>query len=79
MNWPPVANIGTRNDGRCRDTMHGVSTRSQRTHTLITSPFAWQPRFHDHIIRDAESFDRIRQYVANNPLNWKEDKFYEEK
>ena len=36
----------------------------------------WQSRFHDHVIRDAESFDRIRQYIINNPLSWKEDKFY---
>ena len=60
-----------------RDAMHGVSTTTLRT--SITAPFAWQPRFHDHIIRDAESFDRIRRYIANNPLNWKEDKFYKEK
>lgn len=26
----------------------------------------WQSRFHDHVIRDAESFDRIRQYIINN-------------
>jgi hypothetical protein len=38
--------------------------------------FAWQPRYHDHIIRDAESFIRIREYIVNNPLRWKEDKFY---
>ena len=37
--------------------------------------FAWQPRFHDHIIRDAASFERIQNYIANNPSNWKEDKF----
>ena len=38
--------------------------------------FAWQSRFHDHIIRNAESFERIRNYIINNPKNWKEDKFY---
>ncbi len=38
--------------------------------------FAWQPRFHDHIIRDAMEFERIQNYIANNPKNWKEDKFY---
>ncbi len=38
--------------------------------------FAWQTRFHDHIIRDAESYHRIEQYTLNNPRNWKKDKFY---
>ena len=43
---------------------------------LIDSGFAWQSRFHDHIIRDAGSFERIQNYIENNPLNWKDDKFY---
>ncbi len=38
--------------------------------------FAWQPRFHDHIIRNDESFHRISEYIKNNPANWHEDKFY---
>lgn len=42
----------------------------------IISDFAWQPRFHDHIIRNAESFERIQNYIANNPQNWKGDKFF---
>lgn len=36
--------------------------------------FAWQSRFHDHIIRNAASFERIQNYIANNPSKWKEDK-----
>jgi hypothetical protein len=31
---------------------------------------------HDHIIRNEESYSRILNYIQNNPLNWKEDKFY---
>jgi REP element-mobilizing transposase RayT len=43
----------------------------------ISNPeFDWQPRFHDHIIRNADSFERIQQYIATNPLNWEDDKFY---
>lgn len=33
--------------------------------------FEWQARFHDHIIRDAESFDRINNYITNNIWNWR--------
>ncbi len=39
--------------------------------------FAWQSRFYDHIIRDEKSFQRISEYIKNNPLNWKEDKFHQ--
>lgn len=42
---------------------------------LIQSSTIWQPRFHDHIIRDANSFERIQNYISNNPLNWKDDNF----
>ena len=41
-------------------------------------PFAWQTRFHDHIIRNDGEFDRIRQYIINNPQQWENDKFYDQ-
>ncbi len=37
--------------------------------------FGWQSRFHDHIIRDGKSYDRISNYIINNPKNWNEDKY----
>jgi len=38
--------------------------------------FAWQSRFYDHIIRDEKSFNRIQNYIVNNPVNWVDDNFY---
>ena len=38
--------------------------------------FAWQSRFNDHIIRDYESHQRIRNYIIDNPKNWNNDEFY---
>jgi hypothetical protein len=38
--------------------------------------FAWQPRFHDHIIRDTSELNRIANYIENNVANWKDDEFY---
>jgi putative transposase len=35
--------------------------------------FDWQPRFHDHIIRDSNSFERIKNYIVNNPYSWETD------
>jgi REP element-mobilizing transposase RayT len=37
--------------------------------------FAWQPRYHDHIIRDANEWDRISRYIKNNPVKWENDRF----
>lgn len=42
----------------------------------IDSDFEWQSRFHDHIIRNEKSFANISNYIINNPMNWKEDKFH---
>lgn len=36
--------------------------------------FLWQSRFYDHIIRKDESLDKIREYIANNPLKWELDR-----
>jgi len=36
----------------------------------------WQSRFHDHIIRNDAEYQRISDYINNNPANWSEDKFY---
>ena len=38
--------------------------------------FAWQTRFHDHIIRDNDEMNGIANYIENNVTNWKEDKFF---
>jgi putative transposase len=42
---------------------------------LIQADFVWQSRFHDHIIRDAQSFENIQNYIQNNPIKWEADKF----
>lgn len=35
----------------------------------------WQTRFYDNIIRSYDDYQRISDYIRNNPANWKEDKF----
>jgi REP element-mobilizing transposase RayT len=36
----------------------------------------WQHNYNDHVIRNSNEHQRIKQYIKNNPLNWKDDKFY---
>ena len=43
---------------------------------LISPDYAWQPRFHDHIIRDEAEFQRISNYIIANPEKWDEDRFF---
>lgn len=42
----------------------------------INPNFAWQPRFHDHIIRNQNSLHNIQNYIINNPQKWMDDTFY---
>ena len=33
----------------------------------------WQNNYHDHIVRNENSFNHIATYIDNNPLNWEND------
>jgi REP element-mobilizing transposase RayT len=43
----------------------------------IDIDFAWQPRYHEHIIRHEKSYNRIRDYNRENPENWCDDDFHD--
>ncbi len=30
----------------------------------------WQQSFHDHVIRNDQDLNRVREYIHNNPLKW---------
>ena len=33
----------------------------------------WQRNYYEHVIRDEEELNRIRQYIVDNPQNWAHD------
>ena len=35
----------------------------------------WQKSYYDHIIRNEKEFYAIKQYIQNNVINWKNDKY----
>ena len=35
----------------------------------------WQRNYYEHVMRSAESLNRIRQYILNNPRDWYEDRY----
>jgi REP element-mobilizing transposase RayT len=51
------------------------SAVSKKAH-IIDPHFEWQDRFHDHIIRTENEFNKIQNYIVTNPQNWKDDMFY---
>ncbi len=38
----------------------------------------WQRNYHEHIIRNEQSYQAIAEYIVNNPLKWEDDKFYKQ-
>ena len=39
----------------------------------------WQRNFYDHILRDENELNRIREYIRYNPMRWEEDEYYGDK
>lgn len=44
--------------------------------TKLLGKSIWQRNYWEHIIRNDEDLDRIREYIINNPLNWELDELY---
>ena len=38
--------------------------------------FKWQRNYHDHIIRNEQSYQTISNYIISNPAKWNDDKFF---
>ena len=38
----------------------------------------WQTSFHDHVIRNQQSYERIWNYIDGNKQKWKEDCYFKE-
>ncbi|MFL5624992.1 MAG: transposase [Ktedonobacteraceae bacterium] len=55
-------------------TFKAVSTHSIRTSG--NPNFAWQSNYYEHIIRNDNSLDHIRQYIIDNPARWSEDSLH---
>ena len=49
------------------------TTTSKKIHLAGNNDFAWQRSFHDRIIRDKSSCEKIITYIQNNPMNWNSD------
>ena len=74
-----VTNMNDKNNDPWKPGTLGVIINQYKRKCTIESrkidpEFAWQSRFHDHIIRDEKSYQNISQYIINNPANWDNDK-----
>jgi REP element-mobilizing transposase RayT len=58
--------------------VRGNKTGVTKNARLINADFSWQERYYDHIIRNKKSWLKIAEYIRNNPLNWREDRYQPE-
>jgi REP element-mobilizing transposase RayT len=52
-------------------------TKWMRQNTNIYD--VWQRNYHEHIIRNDQSYQKISNYIKNNPTKWADDKFYKKR
>ncbi len=49
------------------------ATKNARAKGLWGNQPLWQRNYYEHIIRDEEDLNRIREYILSNPRRWSED------
>lgn len=49
---------------------------TKEIHKINPNIRVWQTSFHDHVIRNQKSYEKIWEYIDGNPVKWNEDCFY---
>ena len=76
----PKLGVSTTNNKKNNPTLGIIINQYKRICTITIKKqglhFAWQPRYYDHIIRNENELNRIREYIIRNPINWEKDDNY---
>ena len=51
-----------------------ATTKKINTHRGTPGAVVWQRNYYEHVIRNGDSLDRIRRYIADNPARWAFDR-----
>ena len=49
---------------------------TKQIHAIFPNLKVWQSSFHDHVIRNQRSYEKIWNYIEGNPSKWEDDCFY---
>jgi putative transposase len=61
------------NDIEGVDVLARASARMSIEKTFVSRTPIWQSNYHDHIVRNYKSLEKIDSYITNNPANWDSD------
>jgi len=62
--------------GNLSSVVRGIKSAVTKYANEHDIPFAWQSRYHDHIIRNQKEMNHIADYIENNPMRWESDMFF---
>ena len=74
--------------GECNSPLRGTSNTigaivrgykssvTKQLNLLNIGCVVWQRNYYEHIIRNEQQYQRISDYIIDNPAKWKDDKFY---
>jgi putative transposase len=54
--------------GRIINFFKGACTRTLKRNSLCSAERLWQRNYHEHVVRNQEDLDRIREYILDNPV-----------
>ncbi len=74
---PPVSTPFGSPSGNIGAIVRGYkSSVTKQINLLNYDGTVWQRNYHEHIIRNERSYQRISDYIIDNPKLWTDDKFY---
>jgi len=76
INLPSCSGVAFRPPKSISSFIAGFKSAVTLNARRINSGFAWQTRFHDHIIRNDHEYFAIAFYIKNNPANWDKDELF---
>jgi REP element-mobilizing transposase RayT len=68
---PKSSHAGTL--GAIVQNIKSVTTRRVNSLNNLSQIPLWQRNYYEHIIRDQDDFERIREYIQENPSTWQND------
>jgi putative transposase len=61
---------GGRELGSVVGSFKSATTREINALSAVPSERLWQRGYFDHVVRDDDDLNRVREYVASNPIRW---------
>jgi REP element-mobilizing transposase RayT len=75
-NLPPRTLRGTGNRSLSSFVSGFKAATTRRASAIRSGVPLWQRNYYEHVVRDEQDLERIRQYVADNPARWGEDGYH---